>query len=221
MRARIRNPVTPGWRGRVRNRQGPHASESVRDKQRRHDGAVTDHVGSGIPARRLFRLHDAPFRPDYAKSRVLVMVSPRNPCIGFEDSGSGVKSLNRAGMFCIAVHPDHTSRSELASADLRFANLTETLRHLDHQSSSPADCAGPGRAPLIVPRRPTWLSLPSADYGFRDCRPSGSAESGAIHPIRSIESPKMLDFVECRPYLMVSTPSVTTVYDQNSSVDRF
>ena len=40
-------------------------------------------------------------------------------CIGFEDSGAGITALNSAGMFSVAVHPEHESRSELHTAKLR------------------------------------------------------------------------------------------------------
>jgi beta-phosphoglucomutase-like phosphatase (HAD superfamily) len=44
-------------------------------------------------------------------------------CIGFEDSGAGITALNSAGMFSVAVHPDHESRPELQTARLRVKNM--------------------------------------------------------------------------------------------------
>jgi len=65
--------------------------------------------------------------PDpYLKAAHGLAASP-DMCVGFEDSGSGVAALNRAGMLSVAVHPDHGARPELQVARVRARTLIEVL----------------------------------------------------------------------------------------------
>ncbi|MFC1525589.1 HAD family hydrolase [Candidatus Latescibacterota bacterium] len=61
--------------------------------------------------------------PDpYLKAAEGLATSP-DMCVGFEDSGSGVASLNGAEMLSVAVHPDHDARPELQLAGVRVSSL--------------------------------------------------------------------------------------------------
>ena len=46
-------------------------------------------------------------------------------CVGVEDSGSGVASLQAASMYSVVVHPEFSCRPELAGADEGFASLCD------------------------------------------------------------------------------------------------
>ena len=68
-------------------------------------------------------------KPDpepYLLAAELLGIEPK-ACIGFEDSGSGIASLNSAGMLSITVHTDHASRPELQTADTCLSSLDEAL----------------------------------------------------------------------------------------------
>jgi len=56
--------------------------------------------------------------------------NPEN-CVGFEDSGAGIKALNKAGLFSVAVHPAYRSRQELQSAALKVETLNEIHSKLE------------------------------------------------------------------------------------------
>ncbi len=58
----------------------------------------------------------------YLEALKKLRVRPEN-CVGFEDSGAGITALNTAGLFSVAVHPQHESRPELHNAGLRVENL--------------------------------------------------------------------------------------------------
>ena len=49
-------------------------------------------------------------------------------CVGFEDSGVGIDSLQNAGMYSVAVHADVYRRPELSEAAERFTSLAEITR---------------------------------------------------------------------------------------------
>ncbi|MBT4502756.1 MAG: HAD family phosphatase [Gemmatimonadetes bacterium] len=101
------------------------------------DAAYLDLVDSALNLKQLFRVtivsdDVSRTKPDpmpYLEAAHKLHVAPKT-CVGFEDSEAGIAALNAAGMFSVAVHPDHASRPELRSAQRRVANFTAVLPHL-------------------------------------------------------------------------------------------
>jgi HAD superfamily hydrolase (TIGR01509 family) len=56
---------------------------------------------------------------------------PSENCVGFEDSGAGIKALNAAGLFSVAVHPDYKIRAELQTAKLLVTDLGKIQSFLE------------------------------------------------------------------------------------------
>jgi len=101
------------------------------------DAAYLDLVDSALNLKQLFRVtvvsdDVSRTKPDpmpYLKAAQKLQVAPK-ACVGFEDSEAGIAALNAAGIFSVAVHPDHASRSELRTAQWREVNFTAVLPHL-------------------------------------------------------------------------------------------
>ena len=101
------------------------------------DAAYLDLVDSVLNLKQLFCVtivsNDVSrTKPDpmpYLEAARKLHVAPKT-CLGFEDSESGITALNAAGIFSVAVHPEHASRPELRAAQCREANFTAVLPHL-------------------------------------------------------------------------------------------
>ena len=94
------------------------------------DAVYVDLVDSVVDLKQVFNITITSdsierLKPDpmaYLEATKKLGVDP-DACIGFEDSGAGIAALNAAGMFSIAVHPDHESRPELQAARLQVKNM--------------------------------------------------------------------------------------------------
>ncbi len=60
----------------------------------------------------------------YATAAELLGTTP-DRCAAFEDSAIGVASVINSGAYCVAVHAEALSRSDLSSAHERFASLAD------------------------------------------------------------------------------------------------
>ena len=99
------------------------------------DRAYVDLVRSTLSLDRFFHVtvtcdDVAQTKPDaepYLGASAQLGIRPEE-CVGFEDSGAGISSLNAAGVLSLAVHREQEQRPELAAAHMRFNDLEEVLR---------------------------------------------------------------------------------------------
>ncbi len=65
-----------------------------------------------------------PHPEPYLCAAELLELPPQN-CAGFEDSPSGLRALESAGVYSVIVRPDHTDSPELSVANMKLSSLVE------------------------------------------------------------------------------------------------